>query len=65
MSIKVVVSSADGREEEFHGENVIVDGATLRIFTEPHEIKPGGLVDLFIGDVVALAPGDVARVRRV
>lgn len=66
MAIKVTLKRKEStKPEEFHGENVTVEGLVMKIHTEPHEVVAGGMVDLFVGDVVVLSPGDVARVRRV
>jgi hypothetical protein len=52
-------------DKEYRGDNVTVEGTILKVWTEPHEVKPGGLVDPFVGTIVALSPGDVVTVRRI
>lgn len=66
MSIKVTVQPR-GKDKavEYHGENVSVEGAVLKIWTEPHEVAAGGLVDLFVGEIIPLDTFSVAKVRRV
>lgn len=66
MAIHVRVTHDDGKDTlELRGENAVIEGGVVRVYTEPHEVKPGGLVDPFVGKAYALMPGDLVEVVRV
>lgn len=64
MAINVIVERK-GKKLKFRGEQFEIQGNMLKIGTEPHEVKPEGVVDVFIGKLVPLMDGDIVEVLRV
>lgn len=67
MAITVEVRYLDSKQktETIKGDNLVIEGPVLKIFTEPHEVVPEGQVDLFIGKIIPLMSVKIVDVRRI